>query len=141
MKSLKNALAIIALVFVTNSCSLDDSDSNFYFEALEIVEVTLPETFTLGEIYEIGVTYLRPTTCHGFSGFDYEWEAQTERTVAAIAVVANETNCEELTTDNEFTATFNFEVRYTGTYKFNFFAGKDANGNNEFIVREVPVVE
>ena len=52
------------------SCSLnDDNRVNFDFDYVPIEEVSIPEEFVLGEIYQIEITYYRPSTCHDFHDF------------------------------------------------------------------------
>lgn len=129
---------MLSLFLLLQSCDLDDDSANFHFEALEITAVDLPETFQYGGLYDIGVTYIRPTNCHYFEGFDYNYDAETERTIVAVASVLEDRPCDDL--DNvEVETSFTFEVRYYGTYVFNFWAGEDASGNAQYITIEVPV--
>ena len=52
------------------SCSVnDDNGIHFDFEYIPIDEVSVPEEFVLGEIYQIPITYYRPSICHEFHDF------------------------------------------------------------------------
>lgn len=137
---MKTIRLLVVLVFglTLSSCSLDDDSPNFHFEALKITEVDLPESFVYGERYEFGITYVKPSSCYIFDGFDYNHTGNLERTVAAIAAVYDDRACTQEETTEE--ATLKFEVRYKGTYTFRFYTGKNEDtGENEYLIVEVPV--
>ena len=142
MKRLFSLFSVATLVlFTVTSCSFNDEPvENFYFEGLEITDVEMPETFKLGDAYRIKVTMTRPTSCHYFEGFDFSKTGETERTVVGVASVFNENTCEVLE-ENSFENYFDFEVIYTSTYTFKFWAGEDENGENEYLIIDVPVEE
>ena len=122
------------------SCSLnDDTTDDFYYEILPIESVDIPEEFTLGETYEMHLSYLRPSTCYAFNDFYYKSELN-QRTVAVINTVYPNSDCQTL--DNEIVeVSFNFMVNNNGTYVFKFWQGEDENGNDMYYIVEVPVVE
>ncbi len=107
------------------SCSLDDNSIDFEFIPIE--DVVIPESFTLGEVYQIDVTYYRPTTCHAFHDLYYVAE-ENQRTVAVINIVYDNSNCQPLN-DELIETSFNFNVVYDQTYVFKFWQGMDENGD------------
>lgn len=130
------SLALVLLV----SCSIDNENgSNYSFEILPVESVDIPSEFTLGETYPITVTYLKPSSCHLFKEFYYS-KNLNERTVAPITIVYEDNNCETLDTTTE-DATFNFIVTGNGSYIFKFWQGEDANGEDQYLTIEVPVVD
>ena len=130
------SLALVLLV----SCSIDNENgSNYSFEILPVESVDIPSEFTLGETYPITVTYLKPSSCHLFKEFYYS-KNLNERTVAPITIVYEDNNCETLDTITE-DATFNFIVTGNGSYIFKFWQGEDANGEEQYLTIEVPVVD
>ncbi|CAH8282772.1 hypothetical protein EV196_101626 [Mariniflexile fucanivorans] len=130
------SLALVLLV----SCSLDDNDNdNYSFEILSVESVDIPTEFTLGETYPITVTYLNPSTCHVFREFYYS-KNLNERTVAPITLVYENDNCQTLENVTE-DATFNFVVTSNGSYIFKFWQGEDENGEDQYLIIEVPVTE
>ncbi|WP_224484280.1 hypothetical protein [Robertkochia aurantiaca] len=140
MKRIGIWMTAIVVFINLNACDLSDDDGvNFFFEPLQVTAAEFPESFELGEVYRIQVDYLRPTDCHFFEGFDFSVNAQTERTIIAVGLVENREDCEVLSNE-ELTQFFDFEVRFTGTYTFRFFTGKNSNGENEYLVYEVPVI-
>ncbi|MGE5943796.1 MAG: hypothetical protein ACM31G_05595 [Flavobacteriales bacterium] len=119
------------------SCSLDNDRDDFNLEILPIESVDIPDSFTIGETYPITVTYLRPSTCHLFREFYYDKENNV-RTVAVIDYKFLKSDCEDL--ENELVeATFNFHVTSNGSYIFKFWQGEDDNGENQYLIIEVPV--
>lgn len=133
MKKLFTLLIIATLV----SCSLDDG-TNFHYELLPVHSVTLPTEFKRDSLYEIPFKYNRPSTCYGFDNFYYYREANI-RTIAINAVVVEQTNCETPTT-NPVTVKLNFIPTTEDSYIFKIWKGKDANGQNIFEQKEIPVI-
>jgi len=107
-------------------------------KVLPVESVDIPDEFELGETYPITVSYLRPSTCHGFKEFYYLKE-NNERTVAPITYVFDNNDCETLE-DNLVEATFNFIVTSNGSYIFKFWQGEDTDGETQYLIIEVPVI-
>lgn len=129
---------LLALSLV--SCSVENDDNaDFYYEILPVESVDIPSEFTLGETYEMHVSYLRPSTCYAFNDFYYVSELN-QRTVAIINTVYPNSQCDDLV-DEIVEVTFNFVVNNNGTYVFRFWQGEDENGNDTYYIVEVPVVE
>ncbi|WAC01133.1 hypothetical protein N7U66_13310 [Lacinutrix neustonica] len=121
------------------SCSVDGVDSSNYQEILPIESAMVPSEFLLNETYEITVTYLRPTSCHAFNNIYYQ-KHNNERTVAVITTFFGDNgNC--TTIDSPLEATFNFKATQVGTYVFKFWQGEDDNGEDSYLIVEVPVTE
>ncbi|GGD49449.1 hypothetical protein [Muriicola marianensis] len=137
--SLKKPLSLLlCVVFLgLSSCKLEDDRVNFRFVPLQILSVDLPESFELNETYEIRVTYLRPSACVFFEGFDITKEGVTTRNVVAIGTDFYDEVCTLAT--EELEASFNFICLYDEPYLFRFWTGEDENGNQQYIEVEVPV--
>ena len=132
-------LLVICLTLILASCSVDDDSVNYSFEILPVESVDIPTEFVIGETYPITVSYLKPSSCHSFREF-YYLKNNNERTVAPINYVFEEDNCETL--ENELVEnTFNFIVTGNGSYIFKFCQGEDADGEDQYLIIEVPVVE
>lgn len=130
-------LVVIVLSFL--GCSLDDdSGNNFAFEIMSIESVDIPEEFTFGSTHEISVTYTRPNGCYAFNNFIVDPDGNT-RTVAVVDRVFLGGNCTQAT--EEATVSFNFSVVHSETYIFQFYQGEDANGEDQYLIVEVPVAE
>lgn len=137
--SLKKSISIVLcfLALTLSSCKLEDDRLNFRFVSLQIVSADLPESFDLNQTYEINVTYLKPSTCVFYEGFDVTNDGLTTRNVVAIGSEFYEENCAQVT--EEYEATFNFIVLYEGSYLFRFWTGQDENGEPQYLEIEVPV--
>ena len=135
---MKRLVVFCLTLMLFASCSVDDDSTSFSFEILPVESVDIPDEFELGETYPITVSYLRPSTCHGFKEFYYLKE-NNERTVAPITYVFDNNNCETLE-DNLVEATFNFIVTSNGSYIFKFWQGEDTDGETQYLIIEVPVI-
>lgn len=135
---MKRLVVFCLTLMLFASCSVDDDSTSFSFEVLPVESVDIPDEFELGETYPITVSYLRPSTCHGFKEFYYLKE-NNERTVAPITYVFDNNDCETLE-DNLVEATFNFIVTSNGSYIFKFWQGEDTDGETQYLIIEVPVV-
>ena len=135
-------LLICLFAILIFSCSLDDDTPITHVEILPVESAILPDEFILGQVYEITLTYLRPSTCHAFRDIYYE-PYLNERTVAIVTTVFDSnTNCEEISTELE--TSFNFKATNTGSYIFKFWQGEntvDALSEGTYLTIEVPVVE
>ncbi|PTX60371.1 hypothetical protein C8N46_10615 [Kordia periserrulae] len=133
-------LALIMSLMVFNSCSVEDnvSDIQFQFEFIPIDSVEIPTTFNYGDTHTISVTYKRPSTCHTFSNFEYEQSTGNLRTVAVVNFVTFGNGCEPLEEEFE-TKTFSFNALSIEPYTFRFWQGKDDDGQDTYLIYEVPV--
>lgn len=133
-------LALILSSVVFNSCSVDDvpSDIQFQFEFIPIETVEMPSTFNFGGTHTISVTYKRLSSCHTFSNFQYDQQPGNMRTVSVVNFVTTGNNCQPL--DDEFEAqTFSFSALDPDPYIFRFWQGLDDNGEDVYLIYEVPV--
>jgi hypothetical protein len=135
---MKRLIIITLCLILFASCSSDDG-LEYSLEILPVESVNIPESFTLGEIYPITVSYLRPTTCHSFKEFYYR-KNLNERTVAVINYNVQDNNCNDLS-DELVEATFNFIVTSNGSYIFKFWQGVDENDEDQYLIIEVPVID
>jgi len=124
--------------FVSNSCSIDNNEPNFNFLPLQIVSADLPEFFTLNETITIQVTYVQPDDCTSFAGFDIVDQDTTARDVVVFGT--KRTDQQDCTENNtEQTTSFDFTVNYPDPYTFRFWQGENENGEQQYLVIEVPV--
>lgn len=144
MDMLKKSLILtitMALATTLNSCVINDDDgSRYYYQAMEVISANFPAYFERGMTYRIDVVLDLPSNCHYFEGFDFTstGDTDTERTIYPIATVLDRTDCVEYT-DRTRNVFFNFQVLFNDTYVFKMYSGKDENGEDEFIIYEVPV--
>jgi hypothetical protein len=137
MKTPWNVLKAFLLLLVLNACDIGDDEVNYHFVTLEIVDVSMPESFNLNETYEIGVTVLVPNGCTQFEGFDVISEDTTVRTVVAIGTERDDVACTQVVSEVE--TSFDFVCLYPETYLFRFWTGEDDRGAPRYLEVEVPV--
>jgi len=132
-------LVVFLFTLCIFSCSIDDDNETAYNVFLPIEEATVPVEFERGEVYDIFVSYLRPTTCHAYNDIYYVKEGN-ERLVAVMATVFEGSfECEEL--DDILEASFSFKAGEEESYVFKFWQGEDDNGEDKYLIIEVPVVD
>lgn len=136
---MKKIALLLVFVAALLSCSSDNDDAdNFEFIILPVESYTLPESFKLGETYEIKLKYQRPSSCHFYQGIFYDKNLNT-RTIA-IQAAFNPTQICTLEIPPISEVSFNFMVTATGSYIFKFYKGKDANDKDLFESVEIQVV-
>lgn len=133
-------LIILALIIgLFNSCTIDDGNTrNFYTEFMPVTTVDAPEQFMLGGTYEISVTYVAPNDCYEFNRFVWQI-ANNVRTVAVLNTVYTDSNCSDISETVQ--VSFDLNVTSSETYVFQFWQGQDAQGQDQYYVVEIPVVE
>ena len=134
-KSISVLLCFVAVAL--SSCKLEDDRLNFRFVPLQIVSAELPDSFELNETYQIYVTYIRPSACVVYDGFDITDTGRTTRNVVAIGSEFYDEPCTQAL--EEIETFFNFIVLYDEPYLFRFWSGQDENGNDQYIEIEVPI--
>lgn len=141
MKRFLFLFTAISLFSILSSCALEDSlladETNFRFATLSIIDVELPDSFSLNEKYEIKVTYLLPNGCTTFEGFEINEPELTTREVIVFGTQRTDLACTESITQE--TKTFNFIVLYNQPYTFRFWQGEDENDEQQYLEIEVPV--
>lgn len=141
---MKKLFFFVGLITIFLSCSLDDSGiEDFNFEILPIEEVVIPNEMRFGNVYTISYTYFKPSTCHFFNNL-YSVEENNIKTIAVINKVLNNNDniiCETIT--NEMVEmSFVFVVNNNeGNYIFKFWQGEDENGQENYLVFDVPIVQ
>ncbi len=136
MKQLKVWIGLFLLLGLT-ACELEDDSIKYHFVPLQITSVDMPDSFTLNETYEISVTFIRPSSCTFFEGFDVRQADTTIRNVVAIGSEIDDQQCAQVV--EEVTESFNFLVIYDQDYLFRFWTGEDENGVSEYLEISVPI--
>jgi len=137
----KYAFFIFIFISTFTSCSLDSTGpGDFYLEVIPIDSVEIPEYFVYGESYEIFITYTKLNSCYYFNDFIYEID-NNQRTIAVVnTVYDNGSNTCEGEPEG-VTVHFDFLVNGNNTYVFKFYQGEDDNGEDQYYVIEVPVID
>jgi len=133
---------LLGLILVSFwSCSTDDAtNEEFNFEILPVDSVTMPERMHYNDVYTIDYTYFKPSSCHFFNDLYYITEGNN-RTIAVINTVLTDTDviCEPFT-DELIERSFTFYCgKSSGTYIFKFWQGENEDGEDLYLVYEIPV--
>lgn len=137
--TLKSVLIWVVVIGVAplSSCTLEDNPVDFHFLNLRIVDVEMPESFDIYESYPIKVTYIKPSNCAFFEGFDFTKDKATTINVVAVGSALDDANCAPV--EAEVVEYFTFTCNYHDTYTFRFWTGEDGDGNAQFLEYDVPV--
>lgn len=137
---MKKLLLFLAIITTLSSCSLDNDNTNSYsYQVLPVASYVLPESYKVGETYEIILKYQRPTPCYIFQGIYYDIKDNT-RTIAIQTMIDDNQVCTDVLPELS-EAKFNFKPTTTGTFIFKFYKGKDAEKKDTFDEVEFQVVE
>lgn len=135
MRMIKMFLVCV-FVIVFTGCAVNDNDTTFFYKLIPIKEVVIPEEFEKKKKYIITAYYLPPTNCHSFVGFDTKI-SKNEQTISIVNLIVNKNDCIENSELAE--ATFEFYSGNEEKYIFKFWQGEKENGDDQFLVIEVPV--
>lgn len=137
---MKKIILVITLIISLSACTIDNDNNNYYtYQVLPVESYILPESFTLGQTYNITLKYQRQTACEIFQGIYYSKDLNT-RTIAIQTASKSDQACtQELPELSE--TKFDFKVTNTGSYIFKFFKGKDIEGKDTFEDVEIQVVD
>ena len=138
---MKKIVFLSLMIFAFIGCS-DDDVPVFSFETLPVSNIQgIPEVFVVGDPVTLDLSYFRPTTCHGFEGFEVQTVTPTLINIAVITrFVEGRSTCTDLT-DEELTASLIFSPIVSGEVTLNFLSGSDENGEPTFVTFNVPVIE
>ena len=140
---MKKILLLFFTLVTLSSCSINDDDqpqNNILYAYAPIDEVVMPESFVLGQEYEIEITYTNPSPCHEMFGFEYVPENQTHYFGIVSSFNPNDPLCsDEVGSTEEYI--WKFRANRNENYIFKFWTGIDSNGEAVFLTREVEVLE
>lgn len=135
----KLVLLLFSFAYLT-SCTSDDDAGSLTPNLAAVRSVTLPDSFVHAQAYEIEIIYKRPTNCDHFSGFDISKNENEIFIGVVCSHHTSNTNC--LDSGNlQDSVTLNFVAERDDFYIFNFWQGKNALGEDEFLIIEIPVTQ
>lgn len=135
----KLVLLLFSFAFLT-SCSTDDNVGSQTSNLASVLSVTLPDSFVHAQAYGIEIIYKHPTSCDRFSGFDISKNGNDIFIGVVSSHHTSNTNCVD-TGNLQDSVTLNFVAERDDFYIFNFWQGKNALGEDEFLIIEIPVTQ
>lgn len=135
----RKVLFILLMVVGLAGCSLnDDNLPNVDYGYIAVDAVDIPDSFELGETYEIEVDLTLESPCVDFAGFEMIRAEENTRIVRTVAAQYEGSNCDQEEA-RMVTEIFRFQVIFTEDYTFRFLNGVDENGEETFLEFVVPV--
>jgi hypothetical protein len=136
---MKHFISLFLVAFLLFGCSDDDyNDHEYRLEYVNTLSADLPDEFIYGKTYRINVTIELLDSCYYFyNQYDYIYEG-TSRLIYPIGHIDEDVPC----TPNVRETTFSIPVQVLQTepYVFKFYQGQDVDGEDIFLVIEVPVI-
>jgi hypothetical protein len=129
----------IAIALLAIGCDNDDNNYHeYHFEYRAVKSVELPDEFIYGQTYEIDITIELLNSCYYHYGqFDYFYEG-TSRLIYPIVHIDDDVACAEYIRETTFSIPVH--ALQNEPYIFKFYQGEDANGEDQFLTVEVPVI-
>lgn len=136
MKNLKWLVGLFLIGICMVSCLDDEPVMNVTYQYRPIDSIEIDSIYPARQVTEIKTFFTTTNGCQQF--FDYDYTALgNERTVSVVTSEIQDAGCSELIETKSFT--LRFSPTTSGTYTFRFWNGKDAEGQDTFIIREVVV--
>jgi hypothetical protein len=133
----KLVFLLFSFAFLT-SCTSDDEAGSQTSNLGAVLSVTLPDNFVHAQAYGIEIIYKPPTSCDHFSGFDISKNGNDIFIGVVCSHHTSDTNCAD-TGNLQDSVILNFVAERDDFYIFNFWQGKNALGEDEFLTIEIPI--
>ena len=118
------------------SCLDDENTETFSYKYSAIDSISVDTIMPVFRVTEIKTYFKTTNSCQQFYNYDYTALGK-ERTVAAVIAEDQNQSCEEIISNQESVLKFRPEAR--GIYTFRFWNGRDADGQDQFIIKEIQV--
>jgi len=136
---MKKSIIIFSLA-ILQSCSVDDNSNGIIQDLAPITSVNIPTSFIASKSYEMGINYDRPSSCHYFAGLDIT-QKNNEVTIGVVNhSKTSSSNCSK-SGDLSKTTSLKFVVERNDFYIFRFWKGENSLGEDEFIIKQIPVAQ
>ena len=135
----KLVLLLFSFAYLT-SCTSDDNRGSLTPNLAPVLSVSLPDSFVHAQDYGIEIIYKRPTNCDRFSGFDISKNENEIFIGVVCSRHTSNTNCVD-TGNLQDSVILNFVAERDDFYIFNFWQGKNALGEDEFLIIQIPVTQ
>jgi hypothetical protein len=136
---MKQFISLFLVAFLFFGCSDDDNNDHEYrLEYVKTISADLPDEFIFGNTYRINVTIELLDSCYYFyNQYDYIYEGNS-RLIYPIGHIDEDVPC----TPNIRETTFSIPVQVLQAepYIFKFYQGVDVDGEDIFLIVEVPVI-
>lgn len=144
---MKKTLFLLMSVLVLTGCEIEDDGPTTVNVLAEVVDADLPETFEMGETYEIDITYLLPDACHLPMGLQasrgaMNGDARRDIYIAGVASrKADQNECTLEDEDLEEVEELTIRIDEDEAYTFYLWTGFDEDDESVYTKIVVPVEE
>lgn len=136
LKNLKWMVGLFLIGITAVSCLDDEPVMNVTYSYRPIDSVQIDSIYPARQVTDIKTFFTTTNGCQQF--FDYEYTAVgNERTVSVVTSQIEGSGCTDVVETESYT--LQFKPEQSGTYTFRFWNGKDAEGQDVFIIREIVV--
>lgn len=136
MRNLKWVVGLFLIGIFAVSCLDDEPVMNVTYQYRPVDSIQIDSIYPARQITEIKTFFTTTNGCQQFFNYDYT-AIGNERTVSIITSEIQESGCTDVTKVESFTLKFSPER--SGIYTFRFWNGKDENGQDTFIIREIEI--
>lgn len=136
MSNLKWFVSLFLIGILTVSCLDDEPVMNVSYQYRPIDSIQIDSIYPARQVTEIKTFFTTTNGCQQFFDYDYTILGN-ERTVSVITSEVQEAGCTEITEVES--AILRFSPTESGTYRFRFWNGKDADNQDIFIITEVQI--
>lgn len=132
-------LILFVAVISFSSCSLESEDQiSFSLVFLPIETAEVPTEFEFGETYSITISYFLPSACYQFRDIYYDYD-ENSRIIAVNSILNNDQICTQALIEQEHT--FSVLCSQEENYVFKFWQGENSQGEDQYLIVEVPVID
>jgi hypothetical protein len=130
-------LILFVAVISFSSCSLESEEQiSFSLVFLPIETAEVPTEFEFGETYSITIRYFLPSACYQFRDIYYDYD-ENSRIIAVNSILNNDEICTQALIEQEHT--FSVLCSQQENYVFKFWQGENSQGEDQYLIVEVPV--
>lgn len=139
----KKSLLLVLSLYVLASCSTnsDDIEPNILTTKAKVLKAELPESFTMGQTYNIEVFYELASACHMDLGLKVDRGiTSSEYYIYGVAAYdADQIGCDQTSTDLQGSGTFEVVVENLEDYVFYIWEGFDQDGKDIYVPQVIQV--
>lgn len=136
LRNLKWLVGLFLIGIFAVSCLDDEPVMNVTYQYRPVDSIQIDSIYPARQVTEIKTFFTTTNGCQQFFNYDYT-AIGNERTVSIITSEIEDVSCTDVTKVQSFVLKFSPE--FPGTYTFRFWNGKDENGQDTFIIREVNI--
>lgn len=130
-------LILFVAVISFSSCSIESEEQiSFSLVFLPIETAEVPTEFEFGETYSITIRYFLPSACYQFRDIYYDYD-ENSRIIAVNSILNNDQICTQALIEQEHT--FSVICSQEENYVFKFWQGENSQGEDQYLIVEVPV--